>query len=139
MSWKALPLIAIAGVAVLLLAIIQMRKNNQDVFFNSVGYALEQLHRDLSETNASPEMTSFKIEEWRPYLQATPAGRLPGFVSPSDIFIASSLQQGHTNIPRYLVAVRINDAIACGLKANGKCARMTADELDAWPHTILSP
>lgn len=142
MSWKTIPFILVAGLVVLLVIGIQMRKNRQDVLFGSVGYALEQLHRDMtrdSATNPASLPTFTKIEEWRPYLEATPNGRLPGFVTASDVFIAALPENG-TNNPSYLVAVRIKDALICGLKSNGVSVRMATAEFENWPHkSLLQP
>jgi hypothetical protein len=141
MSWKAIPLVLLTAVVALLVIAFQMRKNHDKVLFGSVGYALEQLHRDMtkdSTTNGTSSVMLPKIESWGTYLKATPKGRLPGFVKPADVFIPASGEYGDTNRPGYLVAVRINDTLICVLKSDGKSTRMATTDFEKWPHTSLS-
>ncbi len=135
MSWKAILFILSGGVVFLVIWSVYMQKNQQKILFNSAGYALEQLYHDINTKNDIGY--DFKLKEWQPYLKATPHGRLPSFVKPTDIFIATH-SINYTNSPDYLIAIKIGENLFCVLQSNGICTSIDYEQFLNWPHKIFS-
>ena len=139
MLWKSAVVLGLCGLIALLCVAVRMGQNRQDVLYHSVASALEKAYREisLSSTNeASLKAVRFSPDYCRTSLVSSgnSGGMLPSFVTLNDILLPVE----HSKPAGLLIAVRINEQLACGLYSMGRCEKLVEKNIADWDHIELS-